>query len=101
VVDRIGAGDVAGVRGQIETGLWLSGHLRMGHPPPGPPVPDERTSRADLHRDTGVNLTEWQIAAFRSEPLILTQALPRRTGETLTRQPDLAAMTDFARAQLS
>lgn len=97
LVRAIERGETPAILDQIDSDLRLSRALGLGRSfAPPAPISGEM-HRAQVFARTGYDLARAEAQARRSEPQLLTRTLKNRTGETIDRQPELAALIDHAR----
>ncbi|MDP2493671.1 glycosyltransferase family A protein [Shimia thalassica] len=90
-------GNTTAVLDQVEEDLWLARALNLERDTIHPSEVRENVSRADVFRETGINLAEMQTVAQNTPFLLLERTLVHRTQETIRTQPSISDMTRYAR----
>ena len=93
-------GEVEALLAEIEEDTWLAGSLGETDRFEPPLPPDGSTPLARIARESGIDLNRARVRAVDGKLDMLGRVVSHRTGQMVTRQPDLSAMIDFARSSL-
>jgi glycosyltransferase involved in cell wall biosynthesis len=93
-------GETDAIRSEIDEDVWLANLLGETDRFEPPSPPDQSTQLARVARESGIDLNRALIKARGSKLDMLGRVVTHRTGQSVARQAELAAMIDHARAML-
>ncbi len=100
LIDTIESQDVALLKAKIDNDLWLSQQLNMNRSF-APQLKTNQTNASRIRRNSGIDIIKLKAQSSRTHFMgRLGIALKGRTGESLSFQPKLEEMIQFAKRQL-